>query len=232
MTLVLHHGVIAAASNVGGGVPVFTSGLSMSFNGIDENVDCGTEPGVQFGRLNPFSITAWVKPAVDGVTHQIISNSLANPDPRGFQFFVDTDGTIGSSLTNSATNGISAKSVGTVFAADGWTNVGFSYDGSGQSLGLTYYINGRDAGFTSTANTLSLSPVSVGAVLIGKRDASFANQTPFAGNIDEVAIFSAALADRDFAEIYSCGQSSNLSRLSNFTSATHWWRMGEGDIIP
>lgn len=228
MTLAIHHGIIAATDN---GPIVFPVGLSTSFDGIDEVVRCGTDPDVQFDRLDPFSLAAWIKHGTDSDWGAIIANAVANPNALGWHFFVSTANEIGLNIANSNVNGLLVRSTELILAAEGWTHVTATYDGSSAAAGITLYKNGRDAGLSITLDTLSASSISIGQIHIGGRDPSWGSQIPFDGQLDEIAIWNRAITPREVAELYSCGQSSDLSRLSSFSDAIHWWRMGEGDTI-
>lgn len=63
-------------------------GKALSFNGVDQYVDCGTDP-FNFGT-GDFTLEAWIKTSVGG---SVVSKQHAAPPYRGYQYLVrKTDG--------------------------------------------------------------------------------------------------------------------------------------------
>ncbi|MEQ1830934.1 MAG: DUF1549 domain-containing protein, partial [Pirellula sp.] len=83
--------------------------------------------------------------------------------------------------------------------ADVFTNVAFTYDGSGKAAGLKLYINGALAKTTVKADALAGSIKSNTPFSIGRRGNS---STPFEGRIDELKIFKRELTSGDVANSY------------------------------
>ena len=181
---------------------------SLSFNGVDQYVDCG-DPIIT--GTGDFTYSAWVKPnAVDGD----IGGNYGTGNTGGVQFFYQSTGKftvyIGAFVESSAYT-----------VVDKWYHVAYTR----ASGSVTIYVNGVADG----TGTLSGSIAGGHDFLIGvQTDSNY-----FDGDIDEVAIWDSALDADAVTAVYNSGAPNNLNQdngdYTNSGDLQGWWRMGEGN---
>ena len=92
--------------------------------------------------------------------------------------------------------------------ADTFTHVAFSYDGSGKAAGVQLYVNGRLAKTTIKQDTLTGTINTTAPFSIGRRgDAG----QPFTGRVDDLRIYSRALAAPELASLGGAAQMAILA---------------------
>ena len=187
----------------------FFSSYSLSFDGSNDYVN-----GVGNCPTSAFTISVWAKKvgedgwyAMYSATTQIWFGIGDNEQVRlhvGGTPYIDT-----------------ASSVITVGA---WHHIVATYDGSTTGK---IYIDGVDQSLTPSG-TLELPDAT--ASNIGRHPSGL---NYFSGNLDEVALWDAALSEKDIKRIYNNGMPNNLllpgvyatDRTSNLKG---WWRFEEG----
>ena len=209
--------------------PSFTNTKSVSFDGIDDYVDCGDADNLSFGNGStdsPFSISAWIKIG-QTTTQGIVSKFGGNTNLR--EWLLYTTGAKLRLLLVDASNG--KQIFGTSpsnLSINNWHHVVCTYNGVGGGTaanGIKLYINGvaqsvtvnNQSSYTAMSNTNT-------TVKIGKFVTS-----EIQGSIDEVAIFNSELSSSDVTAIYNSGVPSSLASYSSHVS---WLRMGDGDTFP
>jgi len=81
---------------------------------------------------------------------------------------------------------------------DVFTHIAFTYDGSGKAAGITIYVNGEPAKTKVIKDKLPGSIVTPAPFSIGRRGGGAA---PFTGSVDDLRVFSRALARREVAQL-------------------------------
>src|SRR3989344_1376303 len=145
---------------------------SLSFDGVDDRVTVAHN-----ASLTPAAITisAWIKPATDGVTKRIIDK---NP------------GYLIRRLTNGAVQFIPGFINSNATAPSGaWTHIVITAD----STGTNWYINGVLDKVTSTA----YAPSGTASLVFG------GNLDFYAGDLDDVRIYNRALSASEVTELYN-----------------------------
>ena len=108
-------------------------GSGQQFDGSDDYVDMGDV--LDYGKLDPVTYSAWVKTSDTGVQN-IASKAIHNGNFHGVWFDLESNGTVGFFLYDSAGNEIAKVSTET-FADDQWHHVAATYDGSDSVNGIT-----------------------------------------------------------------------------------------------
>ena len=168
---------------------------SLSFDGVDDRVTVAHN-----ASLTPAAITisAWIKPATDGVTKRIIDK---NP------------GYLIRRLTNGAVQFIPGFINSNATAPSGaWTHIVITAD----STGTNWYINGVLDKVTSTA----YAPSGTASLVFG------GNLDFYAGDLDDVRIYNRALTATEVTALYNSG--SAKVRAPDNTGLVGYWSFNEG----
>lgn len=185
-------------------------------NGADESVIVSTGVALAFERTDAFSISAWVLRNVGGDTHMIFGKQHSS-NGVGYVFFLDPSDRLGVLLGNGTKRIIVYSNNNDIFTGV-WTHVAFTYDGSTNAIGCNLYINGGVTAHNIADDDCTLSIVNVTvAAYIGRRTLG----NPFAGDIDEVAVFERELSAAEVLNIYNKGRIGvSYAMIPNLVS--HW----------
>jgi len=204
-------------------------GQSFDFDGSFRRVSIADSPAFQL--TNAMTLEAWVYPRAYGGFITFRGDNRAGLD----NWTVDTydSGFVKFSLVDPANN---AASVRAALALNQWQHIAATWDRTSGDLKI--YVNGVLGGQTnSTLIPIGiLDPGSEPAIGIGNHGGTF-HQFPFNGLIDELGIYSRALASNEIANIYTAGSAgkcvtTNPPAASCVTSPlglVAWWR-AEGDV--
>lgn len=96
-----------------------------------------------------------------------------------------------------------------------WAHVVVTKEGDKGSL----YVNGS---LDTTLTTSDFSTITTSDIKVGTR---YNGANAWAGNIDEISVFTTALSAADVAELYNSGTPNDVSTMS----PSGWWRMGDND---
>ena len=185
--------------------------LSALFDGTDDFINCGSDSGLNL--TSAFTLSAWVKQStVKAYNTFLFRRTGAN----GYQVHIN-NGTLeyyGGSQTRSFTTGLNSTT--------DWYHIVVTHTGSS----VSGYVNGTQAG---SSYTESITGVASAIFFMGKHH--LASGYNFAGNIDEVAIWSSALSSSEVSEIYNTGSpidlSSNTGNYSSSSNLVGYWRIGD-----
>jgi len=200
--------------------PFIANNFSMQFDGTNY-VSAGNI--LNFERTDAFSISAWVK--TNATSTQVIFNKLISN--VGYQFFINSTGKLGFYAQQSASVYIQKNSTA-AFNNNSWHHVVITYDGSSNRSGILLYANGN------AAATTDVGSASLNATIVNSTDAIIGSS--FIGNIDEVAIWNAALSLDAVTEIYNATYNNTGKVLDlntdtgNYTSSAnlqYWNRLGD-----
>jgi len=179
---------------------------SVSFDGSDDYVDCGTVSALN--SASTFSVSAWYKKSSAGAGGLIVGGK---PYPsREFyiehysdnNIYVGYDSSFASVSSTSDTN---------------WHHVVYVRDSGTHKL----YLDGSDMSLGGTPSSTTGASAGQNFSIGNLRYYS----GYFGGVIDEVAVFSSALSASNVTAIYNSGVPADLSSYS----PVHWWRMGDND---
>ncbi len=143
---------------------------------------------VKFERDKAFSYGAWVKPEANQPMN-ILSRMQSSNAERGFDLTFE-NGPVSVHLIHQwPGNGLKVQTSSDLLL-NRWTHVFATYDGSSKASGVRIYFDGVEQVLEIVKDALSDSVVADVGFRIGSRTGSI----PFVGGIDEVRIYSRALA--------------------------------------
>jgi hypothetical protein len=180
----------------------FTNGMSGQafwFDGINDHVRIPDNPNQRF--TNSLSIEAWVDPDHIGVYHELISKW----DPSGqcsYTTGIHPDGRVYFTVSPTPTSAGAASVFSTNVLAPGkWTHFAGTYDGNSMRI----YLNGVQE--NQTAYTAGIyrgtSDLGIGGYVGGMPIGQVGS--PFAGGIDEPAIYGRGLSAEEIRTIFNVG---------------------------
>jgi hypothetical protein len=172
---------------------------SLSFDGVNEYIDCTNNSAFSFNEGNAFSLETWVK--FDNLTgfRFVISKWLrATPtDIRGYYFATNGNKLIFSFFSSNSTL-IQAENTN-ILSIGQWYHLVCTYDGSSDANGIKLYINNVE---NSTILVNSLSGVSTNNIplQIGGQDTFYT-----AGQIAKARVWNVELTASDVNTQYNGG---------------------------
>lgn len=177
-------------------------GQAFSFDGTNSYARISDNPNLHF--TNALTIEAWIYPTSLGAYHNIVSKwGVQDPLQTSYTTVVGPDGRISLSVCASGdqsvtpvVNTVSTNSV----LPNQWTHFAATYDGSA----LRMYLNGVCE--DQVAYNQGIFP-GTEALAIGAAGAYAGGQvlSPFAGLIDEPAVYNRALSGAEIQGIYNAG---------------------------
>jgi len=196
---------MATSSN--GGWVDGKQGYGLSFDGVDDYVDCGTNSSLDITEA--ITLEAWVKLA-DNVGNGYLVTKRTNY--TGYTLWHSTTYLYVSLYLDDGAGGYTSAQVAFYnVPANTWLHVVGTYDK--QTVRL--YVNGIEAPYPQAQTTSILS--SVGSVKIGGYPGYYSEDI-----IDEVRIYNRALGEEEITRSYQAG----LSRLRVATANPHDWSDG------
>jgi hypothetical protein len=187
---------------------------SASFNQGDTNYDDDVKiPDAAIQRPSQLSVEAWLKPASGNARSGAVFKSTDQSWTDGWGLYYRNNGTINFFVNNSTTGAVS-----TPVTYNAWVHIVATYDGATIKL----YKNGLLAASLAYSTPIShaTQPLRIGSAQ-GNGGATY----NWIGNIDEVAIYPAALSQTRIQAHYSRGRSYQNTILDS--SPASFWRLGE-----
>ena len=183
------------------GVPggVISDGdTAVRFDGLDDRVSVPDNDIFSLTRTGQLSVEFWARPATDAGTHVIISKGTAN----NYEWAIDRDGWGYHAIVYNAQGGIARIGQWTPgnWAKDTWQHVVVTLQ---DNVAMRIYVDGVEVASGTTwtsSSTNGTSPLEIGR----RADAQF----PYAGDVDEVAIYDRVLSPSEVAEHHTAGTSS------------------------
>ena len=211
------------ASVLGGGAGL-QNNYSLSLDGTNDFVDCGTSLGTALGDnyAGSLSVSMWFKNG--GANDDGLLD--IGPGTGAGEFFISLGSS--SKLYFNLNAGGWSRSV-TFTDTSSWHHLGCVYTVGSESDSLLY-LDGVSVGGT-TGTFPSASDMVFGTnneLVIG----NFWDRSSyhFVGNIDEVSIWNKALSAGDISALYQAKGTANLNDDGNSASLQGWWRMGDGRL--
>lgn len=206
----------------------FSNNKSLSFDGVEEYVNLGNDSSLDITAA--ITVCFWVKGANLGDGVGSIIASKWNPTGNNRTWLTghsNTSGQDGKLRVLIEENGLSGTSnrkwydTATDVFDGTWHHAAFTFT----SDTLKIYVDGTEDTPTirdnATVNSLYSSSENT---LIG----TFGSFSQYHnGNIDELAIYNAALSSAQISEIYNGGNPNNLAALSSQGNLVSWWRNGD-----
>ena len=155
-------------------------GQALSFDGINDYVDCGSNVG-SFDLSEPFTIEAWINPALNYKNNVIYGNAWAEP---GYHVRVTLENKVRFILIQT---GSIYKGIDSSVLTAGWHHIAAVWDG----ISVKIYIDGEDDSQIAIENGTVTTITTTANTKIGLDTAPAAHY--FNGLIDEVRIWNTAL---------------------------------------
>ena len=191
------------------------SNYSMAFDGVDDSVATGYTGAVT-------SLSLWFKPDATITTSSFSGALIGFQDGLHYAgiYLGDFTSGINNELITVATNSTTNKSyyaqaAGTINTD--WHHLAISHNGTQYNIYLDN-INVFTANYLGDVALITATRGDIGSRVLGASISA-----PFAGLIDEVAIFNYELTPTNVATIWGGGTPNDLTSLSPVA----WWRMGE-----
>ncbi len=202
--------------------PPFSNVNSFSFDGIDEYF-LGTSTYSELDGQNKATISFWIKPQ-DNAFRILLHVPRNNTNANGQFLIYQRDGRIHMNIDTSSYYCITPNNT---LILNQWQHVMICMDLPISGAEGKIFINGVDQ--TSAENWYNRTALSTstGGLYIGEANNGY--QSPFLGNIDEVAIWSGTDLRNDVATIYNNGEPTDLNN-NGLTAPTTWQRMGDNAV--
>jgi len=186
--------------------------LSVLLDGVDESISLPFNASTDFdANSQTFSISCWHKRTSPSATSETIFSNLAfaqSPQIPGIVLFASNEVTSLLVINdNSTSNSINHTFPG--ITDSNWHHYMLTFDGTGTSAGINYYIDGVLIVPSFTTDNLSASTANGNVATFGIIDPAF-NFFPSNGNFDEMSLWSIELSQSDIDVIYNEGKPSDL----------------------
>lgn len=191
------------------------------FDGIDDEISMGDV--TSFNRTDDFSVFAFYKNT--GVSQTILAKQSA-ANQVGWRFVISSDPDEDFIMAGpGASQQIQAGRTSRPPTDGAWHQFGFTYDGSSDANGLSFYIDSVFGSSTLGTNNLTSDNTTNSEPLqIGRRGTS----AEFNGTLKHISIWNRALTSGEVAEIYGGGTPPDLNSVSCASALVGWWKL-DGD---
>jgi hypothetical protein len=200
----------SATSNFLSGSPVpQPQGTHLNFDGVNDIVNCGTAFNTIFSNLNTVTVEAWVKPETN-TGLGVIAGNYSYPTNNAFmQFLLRRDGTNYIFWMRNSTNTNFVNVVATnAVVVNTWQHVVGVRNGDA----LMIYVNGVLVN-TATGMGTQNFPANTGNELTIGGDGVVPTPEFFKGSIDEVRVWTTAVASTDIVRRKNCELQGNEPSL-------------------
>ncbi|WP_425399407.1 DUF1553 domain-containing protein [Aeoliella sp.] len=198
--------------------------------GIELDGDNGwTGPTHAFERCDPFTLSIWVRPAVEQQSCVVVHRSQAWLDAcgRGYQIVLD-QGRAAFSLVHfwpgDAINVVAQEPL----PLNEWTQLVVTYDGSSRAAGVRMYVNGTEASTQATHDSLTRTIRYVAGDIASDEHVRLAvgqrfRDTGFRGGaVDDLHVYDQQLTALEVHKL--CGRSSEEASKSEWLAHTLAWQ--------
>ena len=131
-------------ASIAGRKGVQGSGVTVDFDGTDDEADTPDVDGLSFGNSaidQPFSIVVLCKPDANNALMSLVAKASSATVGEEYQFFLDASGHLNFQLQDESVDTyLEARYAAAVGTA--WTLLGGTYDGSGGIFGLALFTDG------------------------------------------------------------------------------------------
>jgi prepilin-type N-terminal cleavage/methylation domain-containing protein len=179
------------------------SGKCLTFDGIDDYVNCGTNSSLNFGNGttdSPFTLSGWFK------LSDMTTRGLMGKYAGGYQYLLWISGgdMLSFNLYDSSTSGFIGRYYYPSITSyeNQWIYLVATYDGSAISSGIKIYLNGaRGDNTNSISGTYTAMEVTGTNFRIG----TYGGGTYLSGLADDVRIYNSAIPTSQIQEQYYAG---------------------------
>ena len=184
------------------------AGQAFSFDGVDADVRIPATPSLDVGLGAGLTVEAWIRPAVLSLPLPIVEwNSGAGTVPYGVDFWTSVKpsegagpGCLYADLIDAGGGYHYFSSAANLLNTNGFQHVALTYD---KASGVaTIYLNGSIIGLEYLG---SFTPQTASDLYLGYRPAGLGAGSRYAGQMDEVSLYSRALSAAEVQAIYAAG---------------------------
>ena len=200
---------------------------SCVFDGSNEYITMGNV--LDWDRLAPRSYSFWYKTTTTSTSVLIAKHGSGLPD--GWTIAANFNGKLVLDMVEVAATSQCGIESSVVLNNGAWHHVVLTWSGAtGTASDAKFYFDGtEDTSLNVFVNTLSGSIVNSFDFQLARRTAlTPPADLPFAGSLDEVALYDKVLSQAEVTAIYNGGAPNDLLGLGSAPNLISWWRMGEG----
>jgi hypothetical protein len=195
------------------------------FDGVNDQVSIGDF--LDFDRLEPFSLSAWISTS-STAQQTFISKMSASPGFRGYDFGITNGQIFLLIISNFAvTNLIDVRTTSSVVAINTLSHVLVTYSGNSAVSGIKIYLDGAEVTSVTTGGTLSATTVNADNLALGYRPQSATSS--LSGQMSNAAVFNYALTAAEVLEVFGGGSPPDLNALATAAPPVGWWRLDADD---
>jgi hypothetical protein len=178
-----------------------------SFDGINDNISIPHDATLDFETTDPFSFQCWVKCTTGGWRSIMSQQQVVGS--YGINFQISPSGQIRMNLVGSS-GSLAVDSTNTVDDTF-WHHIIMTYDGSELASGVIIYIDGSAETPIVIVDSLAGSILTTVPFRLADREAL--NQ-PYAGLLDEAAVWSRVLAPSEVSSLWNGGSGLEIDFFS------------------
>lgn len=193
----------------------FKNLYSLDFDGVDDVVNMGNVSDLSFDYNEQFTFSFWVKRDRTGTAEGLVSKMERTGNYNGLLVLFNSSNLIQFVLRNKniSSQKLNVYSQGTITDND-WHHIAVTYNGAGNTDGVTVFIDGQDDTNRATASgTISATSENSESFTMGAWNTTTGYN--FQGHLDELAVFSDAKHSTVINNIYNSGSPTDLSGESN-----------------
>jgi hypothetical protein len=205
----------------------FLSTKSFLFNGSTQYGTAGNVLGFEYNQA--FSFSCWAKTSASGSSQILLAKEGDLAARRGYKLYLNSSGLFVVQLINDAASNLLSVNTTATFNDGLWHHFCMTKDTTSAASGITLYVDGSAETTATGSDTLSATLINSNELWIGASDSS-GGLLPFAGNIDEVAVYNAVLTADEVLWIYNAGWGNDLKHANAPSNLVSWWRMGEAYV--
>jgi cysteine-rich repeat protein len=218
-----YNGTVADATRGASGAPSvgFYNPSAYNFDGIDDSINLGGTIG-GFTLSDPFSVSAWINPALDSQDHAIYGNTWSN---AGYLLRVTADNKIRFILVE---NGTTYNGMDSNVLSAGWHHIVGTWDGTN----VRVFVDGVEESITPIANGTVTTINTSAHTFIGSTGQS-GSEKFFLGSIDDVRVYGRALPVNEVSDLFggSCDvtitPSAPLACNTTDTNLVGYWKLDD-----
>ncbi len=167
-------------------------GYALDFDPVNDYVDIGKKA---LGQTGPFSIAAWIKPAVVNINQEIISEMGGSNLAGEFIFRIRSTGVLRFLRRTGTSNNIFRQDSNSSITANVWTHVACVFSGASDS-DMEIYINAVADGATPLSGSNSTS--NDGFTQIGASDGGI----NFSGMMENIHMYNRSLIPQEIIDSF------------------------------
>jgi hypothetical protein len=194
-------------------------------DGVNDYGDMGDVATLNKERTDPWTWSFRYRPRI--VTSQQTLYSKRTTGGVGIEIKMLANGRIDVILQNGGANLIRVQTTNSLLPMT-YQNIVVTYDGSSTAAGVKIYVNSLSHATSLVSNSLSASILTSQSATFGQ----YAGLNFLDGYLDEIAFFSAALAQDKVTELFNGNVTMDLRTHSSSANLVHYWQMGDNDTYP